>query len=372
MIQSRLQRELDSLRSQAQFRTLEQPCGINFCSNDYLALARDPRLREAVAAAITEGCAVGGTGSRLLSGHSTLWDELEEEFANFAGAEAALFFSSGYAANTGLLSSILRPDDIVYSDELNHASIVDGIRMTRAERVIFPHLDLTFLADALAKKCKGEKFVVVESIFSMDGDRAPLRDLLSLCERYQANMIVDEAHATGVVGPEGRGLVAESGHSNSILATVHTCGKALASAGAFVAGSKTLKDYLINRARSFIFSTAPPPYFALQVRAALRLARAAADRREHLKELGELLRMRLKEAGFETRSSESQIVPIVLGSNEAALECAERLNAAGFGVRAIRPPTVPAGTARLRISLTSGLSKEDIEKLAAALTSAGS
>jgi 8-amino-7-oxononanoate synthase len=367
MIESRLQRHLDSLRSQAQFRTLEQPSGINFCSNDYLALASDPRLRQAVSAAIAEGHGVGGTGSRLLSGHSKLWDELEEEFAEFEGAQAALFFGSGYAANVGLLASVLQPEDTVFSDQLNHASLVDGIRMTRAERVIFPHLDLTFLEDALSRNSKGEKFIVVESIFSMDGDRAPVRDLISLCERFGANLIVDEAHATGVAGPEGRGLVAEAGRSKVIFATVHTCGKALASVGAFVAGSQTLKDYLINRARTFIFSTALPPYIALQVRAALRLARAAADRRSHLEEIGELLRTRLKQSGFDTRSSESQIVPVVLGSNEAALQCAERLNAAGFGVRAIRPPTVPQGTARLRISLTSGHSKDDVEKLVVSL-----
>lgn len=365
MMESRLQRDLDILRSQAQFRTLEPPSGINFCSNDYLALASDERLREALSAAVAGGIALGGTGSRLLSGHSKVWDDLEAEFAEFVGAEAALFFGSGYAANTGLLASVLQPNDTVFSDEFNHASIVDGIRMTRAERVIFPHLDLHFLESALAENRKAEKFVVVESIFSMDGDRAPLPNLMALCERFGANLVVDEAHATGVAGPEGRGLAAAAGRR--IFATVHTCGKALASAGAFVAGSKTLKDYLVNHARPFIFSTALPPYMALQVRAALRLAQTAGDRRSHLTEMGDLLRMKLRDAGFDTRSSDSQIIPVVLGSNETALKCAERLKAGGFGVRAIRPPTVPAGTARLRISLTSGHSNDDIEKLAAAL-----
>ncbi len=365
MIESRLKSDLDTLRSQAQFRTLEPPSGINFCSNDYLALAHDARLRQALSAAIAGDIALGGTGSRLLSGHSKAWDELEEEFAEFVGAEAALFFGSGYAANTGLLASVLQPHDTVFSDEFNHASIVDGIRMTRAERVIFPHLDLNVLESALAGNRTGEKFVIVESIFSMDGDRAPLPALISLCERFGANLIVDEAHATGVTGRNGRGLAAEAGRG--IFATVHTCGKALASAGAFVAGSKTLKEYLINHARTFIFSTALPPYMALQVRAALRLAQAADDRRKHLVEMGHLLRKRLKQAGFDARSSDSQIIPVVLGSNEAALKCAGRLKAAGFGVRAIRPPTVPAGTARLRISLTSGHSADDIEKLAATI-----
>jgi 8-amino-7-oxononanoate synthase len=367
MIESRLQRDLDILRSQAQFRTLREPAGISFCSNDYLALADDGRLKEAVLDAVAGSRHLGGTGSRLLSGHSNLWDELESEFAAFAGTEAALFFTSGYAANVGLLTSVLQSEDIVFSDELNHASIVDGIRMSRAERVIFPHLNLKALEGCLSQERAGEKFVVVESIFSMDGDRAPLPELVSLCDSFGANLIVDEAHATGVAGLKGRGLAAGAG---SVFATVHTCGKALASAGAFVAGTRTLKEYLINRARTFIFSTALPPYMALQVQTALRLAKAADDRREHLAYLGDLLRQAAKKAGLDTHGSESQIVPILLGSNDAAVRCAERLDAQGFGVRAIRPPTVPAGTSRLRISLTAGHSKEDVERLAAALMDA--
>ena len=364
-----LQADLDGLKSRSQLRRLEIVPGANFCSNDYLGLSADPRLREAVMAALTAGSAVASTGSRLLSGHAAVWGTLESEFAQFAGAEAALYFNSGYAANTGLFGCLLQPGDIVFSDSANHASIIDGIRLSGARKVIFPHLDLNTLASELRRTVagRGQKFIAVESVFSMNGDRVPLTELLELAERYEAELIVDEAHATGVLGPQGRGLVAEAGAMQRALAVVHTCGKALAGAGAFVVGSNVLKEYLINHARPFIFSTAMPPYVAAQVRAAVRIAAAADAEREYLQGLATHLRSRLGENGFDTAGSDSQIVPVLLGENEHALAVAARLRGDGFAVRAIRPPTVPAGTARLRLSLTVKHTTEMLDRLASAL-----
>jgi 8-amino-7-oxononanoate synthase len=367
----RLQADLDALEARAQRRHLEVVPTLNFCSNDYLGLSTDPRLRDAVVAALAAGSPTGSTGSRLLSGHAAVWDELESEFAEFAGGEAALFFNSGYAANTGLFGCLLQPDDIVFSDQTNHASIIDGIRLSGAQKVIIPHLNLDILESELRRTASetGGKFIAVESVFSMNGDRAPISALLALAERYGAELIVDEAHATGVLGPGGRGLVAEAGGMGCVLAVVHTCGKALASAGAFVVCSSKLKQYLINHARPFIFSTALPPYMTAQVRAALRIAARADDQRACLQNLAEHLRSRLRGGGFDTAGSESQIVPVLLGENQRALEVAARLCADGFAVRAVRPPTVPAGTARLRLSLTVRHTREMLDALVCSVAS---
>ncbi len=356
----RLRAELGLLESQAQMRRLEVVVGVDFSSHDYLGLSTHPALREAVIAALGAGTPVASTGSRLLSGNAEIWMELESELARFAGTPAALFFNSGYAANLGLLGSILRPEDTVFSDSANHASLIDGIRLSRARKVIFPHLDLMFLEDQLRRVQApgGKKLVVVESLFSMEGDRAPLVDLVLLAERYGAEFVVDEAHATGVIGPRGRGLVATAGMAERVLATVHSCGKALAAAGAYVACSEVLKQYLVNRARTFIFSTALPPYLAAQVRAALKIAAAADEERNRLAAIAGFLRARLQEMGFDVGRSDSQIIPVLLGPNEAALRLQDQLCRRGFVVRAIRPPTVPPGTARLRLSVNANLAPE--------------
>jgi 8-amino-7-oxononanoate synthase len=364
----RLNTELAALQAKSQYRSLETVPGINLYSNDYLGLASDPRLKAALLRELHRIEQVGATGSRLLSGNSRYWEDLESELAAFTGAESALYFGSGYAANVGLLSALLRPEDTVFSDASNHASIIDGIRLSRASRVIFPHLDLNFLENALRAAGGGERIVVVESIFSMEGDRAPLVSLLGLAERYGASLIVDEAHATGVVGPQGRGLAAITGRPPALLATVHTAGKALAAAGAFVACSETLKHYLINRARTFIFSTALPPHMAAQVCAALRIAEQADAERAHLRVISRYLHSRLGEAGFDVGGSESQIIPVILGTNEYAVMFAEELSRAGFAIRPIRPPTVPDGKSRLRISLTSRITMDDVERLADCMT----
>ncbi len=371
-IHERIARELEDLRAQAQFRTLDVPGGINLCSNDYLGLAADPRLKHALLDAVARTPLAGSTGSRLLSGNAREWEDLEAEFADFAGTEAALYFSSGYAANIGVLGSLLQPGDIVFSDALNHASLIDGIRLSGAAKVIYPHGDLEFLESALREHrgAKGAKLIVTETVFSMEGDVAPLRDIVRLAQAYGAEVIIDEAHAIGVRGPQGRGIAAELGLEREILAIMHTCGKALASAGAFACGSRALRDLLINRARTFLFSTAMPPYLAGQIRAALHLARAAEIERAHLHRIAAALREDLAAAGHSFGASATQIVPVLLGDNETALHVAAHLQKEGFAVKAIRPPTVPPGTARLRLSLTSRISLEDIHRLAAAIHTA--
>jgi 8-amino-7-oxononanoate synthase len=313
---------------------------------------------------------MGSGGSRLLSGNARAWEELEEEFSNFVGTEAALFFTSGYAANIGLLSSVIRKEDIVFSDSANHASIIDGIRSSGARKVIFPHRDWGFLEDELRKAVASprEKFIIVESLFSMDGDRSPIGDLVNLADRYGAEVIVDEAHAVGVSGPRGRGLTAEAGAAQRVLASVYPCGKALASVGAFVCGRQALKQFLINQARTFIFNTALPPYFACQIRAALQ-AVAEGDRlRYRVQDSSNFMRAELQKARFNTGASDSHIIPVILGANLVAVGYAEGLSKASFLVRAIRPPSVPRGTARLRLSVTARLKQTDLGAFATCLS----
>lgn len=361
----RMAADLLALRSANQYREMAIPSGIQLGSNDYLGLSSHPALKEAIARAIADDRRLASTGSRLLSGNHERWESLEEEFAGFLRVEAALYFSSGYAANIGLLSSILAPDDTVFSDAANHSSLIDGIRLSRARKVIFPHLDLTQLEDALCQSSRhGQRIIIVESIFSMDGDRAPVEQLLTLCEKFDAWLVIDEAHSSGVEGVRGQGVMSRASRHDRVLATVHTCGKAFASMGAFVAGSRTLREFLINHSRTFIFTTALPPYCAAHVSQALKLVTDADAERKHLRELGHHFRQRLQLAGFDTGSSDSQIIPLVVGSNENAIRFASALIAAGFAVRPIRPPTVPPGTSRLRLSLNAGLSIDDLDALA--------
>jgi 8-amino-7-oxononanoate synthase len=371
VLPGRIQSELDVLRERTQLRTLDSSC-LNLSSNDYLGLSTDPRIKAAAAEALAQSSRTGSTGSRLLSGNSPEWESLETRFAEFAGTEAALYFGSGYAANIGLLSSILKPGDVVFSDALNHASIIDGIRLSGASKVIYPHRDVEFLERALRERAGGDgaRVIVTETIFSMEGDVAPLEDYWWLARDYGAELIVDEAHATGVWGPGGRGVAAVQDSAGKPFATVHTCGKALASAGAFICGSNTLREYLINHARTFIFSTAPPPYFAGQIRAALALAQAADREREHLRSISNSLQEGLVASGFDCGDSGTQIVPVILGSNEAAVHYASRLQAGGFGVKPIRPPTVPPGSARIRFSLTANITLDQVRDLIEAMVSA--
>src|SRR6516225_9660161 len=315
-----LRKDLRSLEERNLCRTLAEIRGINFCSNDYLGLAENPALRQSVAESVGGAIRVGGTGSRLLSGQTGEWQDLEERFAEFAGTEAALFFTTGYAASLGLLASLVGKDDVIYSDVLNHASLIDGMRLSGARKVIYPHLDVAALEHALRQDAGApwRRLIVTESVFSMDGDIAPLKEMAALATRYGAAMIVDEAHATAVRGPLGRGLVAQAEILPQVLAVVHTCGKALGSAGAFVCGPAVLKEHLINHARTFIYSTALPPYFAKQIAAAMRLAHGMDEEREGLRRRSSRLLGWLRAEGFDTAGSESQIVPVVLGDNEDA------------------------------------------------------
>ena len=371
-IGERLQAKLADLNSRSQLRHLETARGIDLSSNDYLGLATDPRMKQAVLEAVGSAPRMASTGSRLLSGHDEAWTTLEHDFARWVGAESALYFTSGYAANVGLLSAVLRPEDTVFSDSANHASIIDGIRLAKCGRVIFPHLELNVLEDELRRNQSpgGARVIVVESIFSMNGDRAPLVEIADLAERYGAELIVDEAHAIGVRGPGGSGCVDEAGITGRVLAAIHTCGKALAAAGAFVCGSEALRQFLINRARTFIFSTGLPPYFAAQVAGGMHLAAAADSERAHLSSVSAFLREELNRNGFDTAGSSSHIVPIILGTNDAAVNFAAYLQARGFGVRAIRPPTVPLGSARIRLSLTAKCSQAMLADLVSAMVQA--
>jgi 8-amino-7-oxononanoate synthase len=360
-----LHQGLRGLEARSQRRSLVEIHGVNFCSNDYLGLAENPALRAEVAEAVRNAERVGGTGSRLLSGQTEEWHELEDEFAKFAGTESALFFTTGYAANLGLFSSLVGKDDVVFSDECNHASLIDGMRLSGARKVIYPHLNLDALEDALRQEANApwRKIIVSESVFSMDGDIAPLVELANLAEKYNAALVLDEAHATGVHGPAGHGLAAAAGITSKALAVIHTCGKALASAGAFVCGPAVLKEHLLNHARTFIFSTALPPYFAFQIKAAMRLAVGMDADRASLLQRAATLRGALQAEGFDTAGGASQIVPIILRHNDATLDAAEHLQREGFAVRGIRPPTVAEGGSRLRLSLTTRISQDELSRL---------
>jgi 8-amino-7-oxononanoate synthase len=364
-----LQAGLRELELRSQRRTLVEISGINLCSNDYLGLADNPALKQSVIEAVARAARIGGTGSRLLAGYSAVWNELEEEFAAFAGSEAALYFGSGYAANIGLLTSLASKNDVFFSDALNHASIIDGIRLSGARKIIYSHRDLNALETSLTENQSkpGRKLIVTETVFSMEGDVVPLDAIVALAEKYGVGVIVDEAHATAVHGPDGRGIATQFLADGRILAAMHTCGKALASAGAFVCGTAVLREHLINHARIFIFSTALPPYMAEQIRAALRLAAGMNTERAELLSRSQDFAKSLQRDAWETLGTTTQIVPAVIGANDAAVAAAEFLQRDGFAVRAIRPPTVPPGTARIRFSVTHKLTAAELEKLAAAL-----
>jgi 8-amino-7-oxononanoate synthase len=365
-----LQAGLRELESRSQRRTLVEISGVNLCSNDYLGLADNLTLKQTVIEAVMKAARIGGTGSRLLSGHAAVWNELEEEFAAFARSEAALYFGSGYAANIGLLTSLADKTDVIFSDALNHASIIDGIRLSGARKTIYSHRDLNALESSLKENQSkpGRKLIVTETVFSMDGDVVPLDAIVALAEKYGACVIVDEAHATAVHGPDGRGIAAQFLADGRILAAMHTCGKALASAGAFVCGTTVLREHLINHARIFIFGTAMPPYMAEQIRAALRLAAGMNTERADLLSRSQDFAKSLQRDGWETLGTTTQIVPAVIGANDAAVAAAEFLQRSGFAVRAIRPPTVPPGTARIRFSVTHKITAAELEKLASALS----
>ena len=353
---------LNELRRAGLLRELRLPNGIDLVSNDYLGLAAHPHLTQAMRVALGE-LPAGSAGSRLLRGHHEIFERIEARLAAFSGTESALLFGSGYAANIGLLQALVSPDDLILSDERNHASLIDGIRLTKAATRVFGHQDLGALEEALRAPHRGRAIVVTESVFSMDGDCTPLEELCTVAERGGAAVIVDEAHATGLYGGRGSGRVEELGIRDRVLATIHTGGKALGSGGAWVAGSRALRDILVNRARSFIFSTAPLPVVGAALEAGLQLTEREPGRRADVHRKSLLVRRALAEAGVNA-AGQSQIVPILAGSNEAALALQSGLSAAGFDVRAIRPPSVAPGTARLRVTVRYPVPDEDLLRFA--------
>lgn len=353
-----------ALESAGLLRSLRPPCGIDLSSNDYLGLARHPEMKRRMAEAVLrEGC--GSTGSRLLRGERTRLSELERRFARFKGAESALYFSSGYMANLAVLSTFPENEDSVFSDALNHASLIDGVRLGRAHKTVFPHADLAQLRSAIeSSPASGEHFIVTESVFSMDGDFAPLHEYAALAKQNGCALIVDEAHAVGVFGERGAGLAGD------VFLSVNPMGKAFGVSGAFVCGPAWAIDYMVQRARPFIFSTAAPPAVADALAAALDLVEQSDAARRRVSHLAHFLRSLLTDAGFPVAREGSQIIPIVIGGNSETVIAAAALQGAGFDVRAIRPPTVPEGTARLRISVNAGLTEEILVKFTHTLQSA--
>ena len=348
-------------------RTLRPPQGIDLCSNDYLALARHPRLVEQMIDGIRrEGC--GSTGSRLLRGDRDAFAGLERQFAAFKGAERSLYFSTGYLANIAVLTAFPESGDVIFSDERNHASLIDGIRLSAARCVVFPHGDVETLGRLLEQHHDGgQAFVVIESLFSMDGDIAPLAGYAAVCRAAGAALIVDEAHAVGVYGARGSGLIEAAGIDADVFVSVNTAGKALGVSGAFVGGPAWAIEYLVQRARPFVFSTAPLPALVSALEASLSIVAGEPDRRDVLTRLSSRLRTQLQHAGLSVPHGTSHIIPVLIGENERAILVAQTLQAQGFDVRAIRPPTVPAGTARLRITVNVGLTGEIVDRFARAL-----
>ena len=353
-------RELDEGGLRRRLRLVEGPQGprvvldgrpvLLLCSNNYLGLAEHPQVREAAAeAALRWGAGAGA--SRLISGNMEVHRRLEERLAAFKGYEAALLFGSGYMANVGAIAALAGRGGVVFSDELNHASIVDGCRLARAETFVYRHGDVEHLAWGLRRAGGRGSLIVTDGVFSMDGDLAPLPELARLAREHGCRLMVDEAHATGAIGPGGRGSVAAADLGAEVDLVVGTLGKALGSYGAYVCAGAELTEYLLPAARPFVFSTAPPPPVAAAALAALELLEAEPGRPARLQVNAASLREALAAEGLDTGGSQTQIVPLAVGEPEAAMELCERLLERGVFAQGIRPPTVPPGSSRLRFSV---------------------
>jgi 8-amino-7-oxononanoate synthase len=362
---------LDAVAERDRYRRLSGRMGIDFSSNDYLGLAGAPRMQQAVAEALERGVPVGAGGSRLLRGNHPEHEVLEQEAAAFFHAQSALYFSTGFAANAALFASMPQRGDLIVHDQLIHASVHEGMRLGRADTVAAIHNDPDSFADAIrhwrSQGNKGRIWIAAETLYSMDGDTAPLDALAALADANDAYLVIDEAHATGVFGPDGRGLGAHLLGRDNVIA-LYTCGKALGAEGALLCGPAVIREFLVNYGRGFIFSTAPSPLMASAVREALRILVDEPERREALASLVADARGRF--ARFTNLADSSQIIPLILGDDARAMAAASAVQAAGYDVRGIRPPTVPAGTARLRISVTLNVSHDDIAGLAYAIEEA--
>ena len=362
--------DLRELADRGRLRSLRERSGIDFTSNDYLGLAESAELRQAAADAVARGVPVGSGGSRLLRGNHPEHEALEAEAAAYFGAETGLYFGGGYVANFAIFSTLPQTGDLIVHDELIHASVHEGLRRGRADFVKVPHNNVDAFDAAIVRwrkaGGKGRPWLSVESLYSMDGDSPNLLELLAVADRHEAMVVIDEAHATGVLGPQGRGLAAAfEGRGNVI--TLHTCGKALGTVGGFILAPRVVRDFLVNRARPFIFATAPSPLTAAITRSALALSRSNPERRERLSRLVQFAGNELRrQCGIEP--SGSQIVPVIIGSDRAAVALAASLQHRGYDIRAIRPPTVPEGTARLRIALTLNVDEATVAGLFEALS----
>ena len=367
MLETRIRQRLEGFELNGLSRRLLPPAGIDLSSNDYLQFASHPMLRARMSSAILqEGC--GSTGSRLLRGDRSCFSAIEQRFAAFKGTEAALYFSSGYAANLAVLSTFLDDGDVVFFDRLNHASLIDGMRLGKARRILFAHNEVAAFEHYLRTiSTAGQRFLVVESLFSMDGDIAPLKEYAELCKEAGVALIVDEAHAIGLYGDRGTGLIESTGIADDTFLSINPAGKALGLAGAFVAGPQWAIDYLMQRGRTFVFSTAPPPSIAAALGAALDLIGQAPELRHRLHWLTNTLRGMLADQGLDILRDGTQIVPVLVGDNARAVSVAQALQVQGFDVRAIRPPAVPEGSARLRISVNTGLDETILRRFSSSL-----
>jgi 8-amino-7-oxononanoate synthase len=370
-----IQDELQALKSASLFRHLRSVSSeqgptlivdgrqvLNFSSNNYLGLANHEKLRSAAVDAIERyGC--GSGASRLISGNMTLHEELETKIAQLKGTQTALVFNSGFQANTGVIPTLIGDGDVVFSDALNHASIIDGCRLSRARIIVYRHLDLDQLEHGLKQAPRSSrKLIVTESLFSMDGDEAPLQTIVELSEKYDAMTMVDEAHATGVYEPNGAGLVSRLGLADRVLVQMGTLGKALGGFGAFIAGSTALRELMINRCRSFIFTTSLPPVVMAMGIAAIDLIKREPQRRRALRDNSARIRDGLARLGSRLGDSRSQILPLMIGDATACVRVSERLLDRGVYAQGIRPPTVPQGTSRLRITLMATHTSDQIDR----------
>jgi glycine C-acetyltransferase/8-amino-7-oxononanoate synthase len=371
--------ELDESGLRRRLRLIDGPQGptvlldgqpvLLLCSNNYLGLADHPRLRRAAAdAALSLGTSAGA--SRLISGSMSIHSELEGRLAEFKGTEAALLFGSGYLANIGAIAALARRGEVIFSDELNHASIIDGCRLAGAETFVYRHADPEHVEWGLRRAAGRGALIVTDGVFSMDGDFAPLEDLAALARRHRCRLMVDEAHATGCVGPGGRGSVAAAGLTGEVDVIVGTLGKALGGYGAYVCGSREMADFLVNSARPFIFSTAPPPPSVAAASAALELLVESPKRVERLQANAAALRAGLRSEGLEPAGSGTQIVPLLIGEATDAMALCERLLEQGVFAQAIRPPTVAPGTSRLRLTVMATHRIDDLRHAARLIGSA--
>ncbi len=364
-----LRRELRTVESaQGREVVIDGKRFLNFCSNNYLGLADDERLKKAAAACLEEQ-GLGAGASRLVCGNLSAHRVLEEEIARFKGTEASLVFSTGYMANVGIIASLFGAGDMIFSDRLNHASIIDGILLSQAKWKRYPHCDMDAL-EAMLQKAQGyrQKVIVTDTVFSMDGDIAPLDKIVALAKKYDCLVMVDEAHALGVLGENGKGVVEYFGLQDQVDIQMGTFSKAVGSFGAYCCGRKMLIECLVNKARSFIYTTGLPPSIAAASCEGIRIIEDDQQRRQQLWENTRYFVKRVKEMGFETLNTETPIVPIVVKEAELAVQFSKVLYEQGLFVAAIRPPTVPQGTSRLRVTIMATHTQEDLDRLLAALS----